>query len=57
MGKLHWDIGIKLVSFTVVLAPTNLSAPINWDAIQAFEVLSCNSSSRLPDGPEDKFAK
>ena len=45
-------VGIWL-SVVFIFIPTNLSAPINWDTFKAFEVLSCHSSSRLPDGPED----
>ena len=38
----------------IILNPSNLSANLNWGVFKAFEVLSCNSSSRMPDGPEDQ---
>ena len=45
------------VNVAIILSPGNFSAHLYWDAIKAFEVLSYNqSSSRLPDGPEGKFA-
>ena len=57
-NRAIWKVtsGYSKMSLLFWAPVTALSTQLNWNGFKAIEVLSYNSSSRLPDGPEDEFA-